>query len=189
MAVQEFMLDEVKDIVNDTEKAVEWNALVDKLGLEGQRKLCSADPTNPIPFPLMNREMLKVYETLCETKALLKDYSKTTIPTRVLEIAGLCVIKEYFGKIEVWYDEHDPDPVLVGCDGEDKYLLARWGAELEEYAILRQEAVNRLTKKAKNVLTMKLHEIQNGLPTVDAAVEAFISGTTSYLHIGGEYIR
>lgn len=189
MAVQEFMLDEVKDIVNNEEKATEWNELVDKLGLEGQRQLCSADPTNPIPFPLMNKEMLKVYETLCETKTLLKDYSKTTIPIRVLEIAGLCVIKEYFGKIEVWYDEHDPDPVLVGCDGEDKYLLARWGAELEEYAILRQEAVNRLTRKAKNMLTMRLHAIQSALPTVESEVEDFISGGSMYLRLGGEYIR
>ena len=185
MAVQEFMIDEVKDIAENEGKATEWSELVEKLGLEGQRQLCSAAPTSPIPFPHMNKEMIRVYEVLCPSKMLIKDYNKTTIPTRVLEIAGLCFMKEYFGKIEIWYDDKAPDPIVVGCDGEDKYILARWAAEIEEYAVLRKKAIERKSREMKAKLEQSLYEARTALDRgIDGETERWLAG--NWVHIGGE---
>ncbi len=176
MAIQEFMIDETKDIAEDPERGEKWSGLVDQLGLEGQRQLCSASPTSPIPFPVMNKEMVRVYETLCPAKRIVKDYNKTTIPIRVLEIAGFCVMKEYFGKIEVWYDDKEPDPILVGCDDEDKYILARWAAEIEEYDVLKKKALDRKTNQMRLELEKQKHKILNALPRVREITEEWMSG-------------
>lgn len=184
MAVQEFMVDEVKELSENDEKGAEWSALVEKLGLEGQRTLCNGSPQSPIPFPHMNKEMIKVYETLCPMKSLIKDYNKTAIPIRVLEIAGLCVLKEYFGKIEIWYDDKAPDPVVVGCDGEDKYILARWAAELEEYAVLREKAIKRKVAKMKTEYEKNLRETEMALQTLNSIVESWLSG--DWTHVANE---
>lgn len=176
MAVQEFMIDEVRDVAENQEKGDQWSELVDKLGLEGQRQLCSVSPASPIPFPHMNKEMIRVYEVLCPAKLLIKDYNKTAIPIRVLEIAGFCMMKEYFGKIEVWYDDKAPDPIVVGCDGEDKYILARWAAEIEEYAVLREKAVKKKIKEMTMKLKHEINECTSALDNVEKHTEVWLAG-------------
>lgn len=182
MAVQEFMLEEMKDVAENAEKGEEWKGLVEELNLEGQRQLCNSDPASPIPFTNMNKEMIRVYETLCPVKRLLKDYNKTAIPIRVLEIAGFCILKEYFGKIEVWYDDEEPDPIIVGCDGEDKYILARWAAELEEYAVLKKKAMDRKVKKITLDLQLHQREVAAGLENVVEHTARWMSG--DWVHEG-----
>lgn len=183
MAIQEFMIDEARDIAEIPERGEQWSKLVEDLGLEGQRQLCSVSPESPIPFPAMNKEMVRVYETLCPVKRVVKDYNKTAIPIRVLEIAGFCVMKEYFGKIEVWYDDKEPDPILVGCDGEDKYILARWAAEIEEYAVLRRKAIERKAAEMIMKLEKNKQECMNAVTNVNNLTAQWMTG--DWVHEGG----
>lgn len=156
--VETFIIEETQELIYDNEKLTEWNAFVSELGLTGQTQVVKADKS-PIPFLWMNDALKAVFEELCPTRKKVEDYSKTPIPVEVLSLVSLSKKEGYFGKIEVWYNEKNPDPAIVGYkykggNGEwekdwhaDRYLIARWSdmkATLEE-----------LTERAKNLFTLR----------------------------------
>jgi len=156
--VETYIIEETKDLIYDNEKLDQWNSLVAELGLSGQTQVVKADKS-PIPFLWMNRALVKVFEELCPRKTKIEEYSKTPIPVEALSLASLSKKEGYFDKIEVWYNDENPDPAIVGYkytqgSGEwernwyaDKYLLARWSdvkATLEE-----------LTDRAKKLFTLR----------------------------------
>jgi hypothetical protein len=182
MAVQEYLIEEVESLTQPSEDRVEWLQKVTDLNLEGQLQLGNNVPEKgPIPFPLMNGSMTHIFETLCPSKSILKDYNKTAIPLRALALIGLSVQNEYFGKIEIWYDEEELDPIVVGCDGQDKYLLARWADELEEMGVLMEKAIKKKISKRSNALSKKLKEAEKDLATVAEDVRSFMTNQVTYL--------
>ena len=181
MAVQEYLMDEMQDIVQDEEKAAEWTTMVNQLGLEGQLNLCTAKD-NPIPFPLMNQSYQNVFKTLCPVAVEISKFNKMTIPLRVLALIALCREKEYFGNLQVWDDEQDLDPIIVGCDGSDKYLIARWGDELEEFGVLRAKAIELKSQQRENQLNKSILEDRQKLAVNVQDVTEFMMGRSSYLY-------
>jgi hypothetical protein len=166
--VEVYVESELQELITDAGKTDEWKAKVQELGLDGQQSLI-AGKKSPIPFPNLNSAMEHVYTTLCPSKQEFRVYNRTTMPTRVLEAIGLCVKENYFEKMEVWFDEIAPDPVLVGYHNKEMYLIARWGDELRSFPELRTLARERklavertsLNKRQAN-LEMNVDEYLNG---------------------------
>lgn len=173
--VETFIIEETQELIYDNEKLDQWNAMVSELGLTGQTQVVKKDKS-PIPFLWMNSALVKVFEELCPTKVKLAEYSKTPIPVEALSMVSLSIKEGYFDKIEVWYNEKNPDPAIIGFKytkgGDDwqknwyaeKYLLARWSdvkATLEE-----------LTERAKKLFTLRrINELKDEIKRRERELE------------------
>lgn len=115
--VETFIIEETQELIYDNDKLDQWNEMVAALGLKGQSKIC-APTKSPIPFLPMKRPLARVFETLCPAKVLVADYDKSPIPVEILSLVSLSVKEGYFNKIEIWYDDKNPDPACVGFVGE-----------------------------------------------------------------------
>lgn len=135
------------EISTDTEEIEKYNQTVIDLGLDQLAIKAEAVPISP-----MSKTERAVYEVLCPKSYNLKDY-KHPIPLRVLE--AYKSVKGYLQEVadkqgdslsfHVWVDE-DPDPVLIAKMGyTDKYLIGRWGPELDTYQTLYKRAIERLS--------------------------------------------
>lgn len=132
--------------IEAAEEAIE---IIRSLGLNGQLELLAPnDETKRAPYREMTADELFVYETVCPTKAKLSDYRRTPIPLRVLQIASHVTELGLCEELEVW-DAASPaekDPVLVGIVGPSyrplkRFILARWGEELETFVVLFKRAI------------------------------------------------
>lgn len=179
--VETYIIEETQELIYDNEKLDQWNGLVAELGLTGQTEVVKPDKS-PIPFLWMNRALLKVFEELCPRKTKIEEYSKTPIPVEALSLASLSKKEGYFDKLEVWYNDENPDPAIVGYkythgSGEwernwyaDKYLIARWSdvkATLEE---LTERAKKLFTLRRSNELKESIKRAQRELE--DITIEA-----------------
>ncbi len=111
--VETYIIEEVEKLIYDNDELDKWNEHVKELGLEGQSQL-SAPNKSPIPFMHMKESLRGVFKTLCPRHSDVKLFDKTPIPVEILDLVSLSFKEEYFSKIEIWYDDKDPDPVCVG---------------------------------------------------------------------------
>jgi hypothetical protein len=130
-----------EETAEDTSLATD---LIEQLGLSGQQSLLTNDKR--LPYPQATQEQLFVFQTLCPVEQKLRDYGRTTIPLRVLQVAAHA--KDLFDALYVWdVAGVDKDPVLVGAKGttwqKTYYLLARWGEELEAWSVLLKRALEK----------------------------------------------
>lgn len=145
---------ELEEMINNELISSEWKKQIEELGLLGQQKLVNKpDDSNPSIYMYMNESIERVFSVLCPMKENYKVYSKSTIPLEVLKEIALCVHENYFHKIEVWHDDTDPDPIVVGYTTSEynspKHLIARWGDEIIPLNELKIKAENRLIKSAR----------------------------------------
>lgn len=152
--------------------------LMEELELGGQQDLIcktKANQTTRAPYREMTEEEYHVYRTLCPSSVKIERYKAAPIPLRVLQIAAHA--KQCFpkAKLLVWDRESVTvkDPVLVAEMPNDtydwqfktRYILARWGEELETFQVLMKRAVSlareRLTQAAE-ALVSKVRDMPNG---------------------------
>ena len=150
MATEIYLQPELEEIVVDSEKRDEWMEKVAALGLTGQTKLtANSEKGSASPYTFMNEQMKLVFQTLCPTVADVYKYDKSVIPIDVLSHIALCKQEGYFSKLEIWYDNKSPDPVLVGHltggYSSPMHLIARWGDEVIPYELLLEKAIHRYT--------------------------------------------
>ena len=143
--VETFIIEETQELIYDNEKLNQWNSLVSSLGLKGQTKICAPEKS-PIPFLPMKESMVRVFETLCPRKVTVEDYDKTPIPVEILSLVSLSVKESYFNRIEIWYDDKDPDPACIGIAGA-YYSYDRGWNRIAEY---KTEAEARAHKEANS---------------------------------------
>jgi hypothetical protein len=189
MAVETYLIDEVQDLVTEPEELDKWKEMISKMGLSGQEELIGKEKKSPIPFPLMNVQMMNVYHTLCPSMDKVNEYNKTTIPLRVLSMISLAKEEGYFDQIEIWSDNKAPDPIVVGTKKDAKetwrtltYIVARWGDELRSFPELLQIAKKRYLEQMRAEGTRKYAELKAKLDNLDNLVEDhFENGTGLYL--------
>ena len=140
----------------EVEDREEVTSLIEAMNLAGQRELLTKgeNTATRLPYRLITKEERFVYGELCPEITEIEDYRGEAIPVRVLRVA-----KQYrpeFARIEVWHkaSANVKDPVLVGVmkDPESTwrehiYILARWGNELEDLAILKAKAIQQWKDK------------------------------------------
>lgn len=182
MEIQTF---EVEEQVGGTTPEIEAEALalIDKLGLDGQRELVNPDKPEPdrFQYPEMTRQETAVYEAIFPVKTKIADYSEGIIPVRVLQVAAHA--GEFCETIYVWHKKvRDPDPLLVGIKSNKSYILARWGDALKDFKELVVEARESLTISFTVQLKKNVARNQHDLGRVGDLVEEQLAGEYVYIH-------
>lgn len=126
-------------------------ALIESLGLEGQKRFLSGEEVSRCPYRKMTKEEYFIYRNLCTSTSELCKYDDGPIPLRVLQVAAHA--REFFTAVEVWHPESADikDPVLIGINKKgydtEYFILARWGEVLETIENLRAIAANLFRTK------------------------------------------
>lgn len=154
MKVETYEVEEVQGELGNMAADAEAQELIEKLGLEGQRKLFNPETCTRNPYRVMSKQEHLIYSALMRNKCSVEKYDIDTIPLRVLQVAAHAKDCGLFESLEVWYS--DPavlkdDPILVGYvrDGGERriHLLARWGRALQALEQLEALAVTQARKK------------------------------------------
>lgn len=111
--VETFIEEETSTLIYDNDKLDHWNKMVKDLGLKGQGNVVQKDKS-PIPFMFIKDTLKATFETLCPRKVNVEDYDITPIPVEILDLIALSKKESYFSKIEIWYDDKEPDPLCIG---------------------------------------------------------------------------
>lgn len=142
METKLFLIEEHLGTLVDSTEIEQWSQLVNDLGLQGQKELIKPEKS-PIPFPVLNEMENDIYSSILNQKQDYKSYDSEAIPLKVLSMIALCEKEKYFKRIEIWYSEKNPDPLVIGkrfrdaVDEEKQYTwrmvshkIAQWGAKL-----------------------------------------------------------
>lgn len=167
MQVETYEVTEQDENGQPMECSEEALALIEQLGLEGQRHYLQPKEDGEverIPYRKMTEEEAFVYETLFPQQTKIENYRDEPIPLRVLQVASHVRECEFFDTLKVWHPKNGDfieDPLLVG-EREiqvrhsetwtqtvvERYILARWGTCLEPFEKLRQMACEKDLKVA-----------------------------------------
>lgn len=176
--VETYIIEETQELIYDNEKLDQWNSLVAELGLTGQTQVVKANKS-PIPFLWMNETLKKTFEELCPCKVKVNEYSKTPIPVEALRMVSLSVKEGYFDKIEIWYNDKNPDPAIIGYKftkgvsewernwHAERYLLARWSDVKASLAELTDRAKQLFTLRRTNELKDSIVRQQRELEDIE----------------------
>lgn len=176
--VELYIIEETQELIYDNEKLDQWNKMVGELGLQGQTKVVKINKS-PIPFLWMNETLKAVFEELCPRKTKVAEYDKTPIPVEALGMVSLSVKEGYFDKIEVWYNDKNPDPAIIGYkftkgNGAweqeyyaERYLLARWSDVKATLAELTERAKKLFILRTSNELRDTIKRGQRALEDVE----------------------
>lgn len=115
--VETFLIEETQALIYDNEQLDKWNNHVRDLGLTGQTKIVKGEKS-PIPFMHMKATTVNMFSVLCPRKVAVEEYDITPIPVEILDLIALSKRDEYFKRIEIWYDDKNPDPLCVGILGD-----------------------------------------------------------------------
>lgn len=179
--VETYEVPEVESDSGVVECDAEALALIEQLGLKGQRELTvkrDDGETVRSPYREMTKEEFFVYSMICPQQTDLGQYKAGPIPLRVLQVASHA--REHFPHLEVWHMRALPkDPVLVGK--KDKYaseafILARWGEVLEAWPVLIQQAAAIYRDKAKAAALKVKQEADSFLATLADIPDSEIVG-------------
>ncbi len=186
--VQTFELKESMEIAACPEQNEQYMAMIDELGLKGQKTLVTEGKdgqTTPIPYLWMNERLKNVFNTLCPTRVDIESYDKLPIPIIILGHVKQCQMRGWFAKVEVWYDDKQPDPVVVGLtekksEKAELYLIGRWGAEDRSLEALDAMALDRRTEQlrvgAQHHLASEQAEVAAVLADPRAVADKILSG-------------
>lgn len=160
---------ELEELI-EPEVSQQWQELATSLGMKGQleaARLTKEDSTDksPIPYMRLNKRWVKIFKTLCPSTSKYNEYKFSTIPLDGLAEIGLCKEKNYFEKLQIWYDDKEKDPLIVGINGswssEQVYLVGRFGDEVLPFEVLEQKAIKRLTDSFRNAVDRVSKTLEN----------------------------
>lgn len=154
---------ENEHLILDEEGLKEYHALTKELGIPEVKP----DKVPNVYQPL-NTAQSRILQALCPAAVKLEAYNKSTIPVEVLQTIKFAKDMEMFDWMEVWYDDKNPDPIIIGksfrtpTDREKGYtwncnlsLIARWGDCAYEFIDLlelgKQRIIKNLTDEAKEI--------------------------------------
>jgi len=189
MEVETFEIEEAVGEVSGSAPEIEAAAvaLIDSLGLEGQRELLEpsrgADTgmVSRIPYPKLDSHERAVYAALYPTKDRLDQYSAGAIPLRVLQVIEHAKKHSFFENLYVWHSKRfDPDPILVGRNGNEWdgkwYILARWGDALKPFKELAELARVTLYTEWERECKAKIGECQAFIQRLESNIEEHLRG-------------
>lgn len=162
--------------------------LIDELGLSGQQTLMHPDKqeTARCPYRQWSALEAEVYSLLCPSTDSVGDYDADAIPLRVLQVLAHAKSLDLYTEFKVIHAANPAikDPVLLGIptngntwDRSKWHLLARWGAELDEFPVLMEKAAK--VKAAQ--LRDSCAKVRAELDAVVARINASCGNETSLL--------
>lgn len=157
MIVETYELPEIAE--QAPEDAAECAKMAESLGLSGQKQYLAAPDAPACPYRLVTAEEAFVYGELCPKSVRIERYADGPIPLRIMQVIAHAKTLPVFAFLEVWCPATaaEKDPVLIGrSDAHDwhrapnsSYLLARWGDELETFAVLMERAKQRAAARLR----------------------------------------
>lgn len=154
-----------------TEMFEDWERrrrLVQELGLAGQQEYMNKlETARNVPFKLIDREEYRIWTRYLPTpyvedEEILKypssgsnrlvQYSFDLIPLPVLEIWQYCRQMSHFESYEIWTNEENSDPILIGRKDDLDFLIARWGESLKPFEEIEREVQHR-SRRSERVTT------------------------------------
>lgn len=160
-------------IINENELS-EYNKLAIELGLMTIENIDNKEKT-PVVYPYINKGMDIKLKSICPVEVSIESYKKSTIPLEVLKVYKYAKENEMFESFYIWYDDADPDPMLIGkkYENEDdrkkgyswnqnQYLIARWGdcsMELNELLNKGDEILRGKLRVASKTALSKINDI------------------------------
>ena len=155
----------------DEEQLEKYQSLALELGIPEVKP----DKT-PSVYQVLNSSQTRALEALCPASTELKNYSRSTIPVEVLQAIKFVVDNDMFDVIQVWYDDKNPDPMIIGKryqndnDRQKGYswmmtstLIARWGDCAYELSELVEMGKKRLMEEKKEKAIDLLQKINSFL--------------------------
>jgi hypothetical protein len=113
---------------------------IENYRMENAESIMAGGETIPIPYPKISDEDWRVWNFFLPVRTQQFDkkvalklkadylYRFHNIPEQVA--TEIQRATKYFDEVEVWRKrEVDKDPIAVGYQGNDRYLIARWGME------------------------------------------------------------
>ena len=112
---------------------------VENYFLENAESIMGGGEATPIPYPKISAEDWRVWQLFLPVRAQSFD-QKIALELKTHRLYRLHGLPEqvateiqrgsrYFDRFEVWRKREDKDPIAVGYQGNDRYLIARWGME------------------------------------------------------------
>jgi len=166
---------ETQEAPKDKQEVDQYNEALLNLGLD--HLLIKDEKISPIA-PMSDLE-IAVYKVLCPSQDDIKNYGHP-IPLRVLEAYAKCkdYLEDFCAKksdkltIEIWTDK-DPDPVMIAKAGyREKFIIGRWGKELQDFPTLLKRAKERSLSKSRK----EIEEARNIVKLYDEDKDAFAMG-------------
>ena len=178
------------DCEGNVEQDAEAIALIEKLGLDGQKSLIhgAGDKAERCPYRKMSVQEQFIYERICPQKTKLSEYSDGPIPLRVLQVAAHA--RELFQECYVWSATSVDmnDPVLVGRKGSEYspelFILARWGEVLEPLDVLAKKACEIFRGWYAAEINKAIGTLKSGIEQVAVMADSEITSRTRW-HVYG----
>ncbi len=165
-------------LLNEDELA-EYQQLAEELGIPEVKS-----GKTPSVYQTLNTVQVRALQALCPASTSLESYSRSTIPVEVLRAIKFIKENEMFDFIKVWYDDKNPDPIIVGekyrtqSDRDNGYtwntekiLIARWG----DCAYELPELVEMGKARLKQEFTEKAIDVQSKIESFLAHPELYIN--------------
>jgi len=186
MEVQSFLLEENQGMLVDSKEIEAWTKQITKLKLDGQAKLISDDGSSPVMFKLLSAQEHSVYKNASPTHALIENYEGMPIPLKALSLVALAEKEGYFHHIEIWHNDIDPDPLIVGMAesyGGKAYLIAIFGTKIKTFEELAEKAKLRLEATREAVIAKNLVLLNAAAKTIKEDVAAILTGENRLVYI------
>lgn len=158
MEVKIYREPENEQLLIDEDALRAYNELASELGLCTQE--AKEEEKSPNVYTCLNQGMQKQLVALCPSKTNIESYKRTTIPLEVLQVYKLAKNHNMFEGFEIWYDDIQPDPMLIAWKWQseeaktkgygwlkDRYLLARWGDCALELPELLEKGSQRIVQE------------------------------------------
>lgn len=155
--------------------------LIEKLGLEGQKKLINPNSGERLQYPEMTTAEHNVYKAVFPVHTDIKAYEGGIIPVRVLQVAAHAA--DFCLDVQVWHKGNPKlDPLLVGRIGPNMYSirkilrLARWGDALVDYSELVKEAREVIRRRIEREQNNRIDQAKQMLGRLDELVASEVNG-------------
>jgi hypothetical protein len=167
----------------DENELAEYQQLASELGIPEVKN----DKT-PSVYQTLNTVQARALEALCPAKTDLEFYNRSTIPVEVLRAIKFIRENEMFDFIKVWYDDKNPDPIIIGekyksqSDRSNNYswntekiLIARWGDCAYELPELVEMGKERIKKEYTEMAIDIQNKINAFMEYPDIYINKFLS--------------
>lgn len=186
MEVKIYREPENASLIIEDKDLKEYNELIGSLGLPAPNK----EPEKvPNVYAYLNSAMIKQLSTLCPVRTSIEKYTKTTIPLEVLRVYKFAKDNEMFEGYEIWSDDKNPDPMLIGWKyrndtarekgfswEKDRYLIARWGDCALEIPELLRLGYNKLQVALEDKLKEIINSCNSLLDNPDRSMRKLLEG-------------
>lgn len=185
---------ENESLIIDELQLKEYNALATELGLQSIER--QEENKTPNVYTCLNTAMQKQLQAICPKIEDAENYKRSTIPLEVLKVYKYAKDNEMFDGYQIWYNDVDPDPLLIGWKWMDeeakekeyswkknRFLMARWGDCAMEMPELLELGFNTLKTELMDKTKEAMSKCEAIIKDPDIYVRKIISGSDMNISI------